>query len=186
MAIAVFGQLDHLLRERNLSLADLKRQIEERYGLEVEALDGLIGPQAVRQADLTLAAAAAIVLGVDLGELFAVEELPRGAAESAGQSFLTEDQTHRLWALLDLQDERDLTEDERRELCALVDEEGRRFGAYHLARYAARRGISTEEAQRESDEGIAEAAALNAWLDADPRNIEKYVEDAKRRLASSR
>jgi len=33
VVVAVFGQLDHLLRERDLTIADLKRQIEERDGL---------------------------------------------------------------------------------------------------------------------------------------------------------
>ena len=47
MAVAVFGQLDHLLRERNLTVEDLERQIEEQYGLDVDvaALDRLAGPR---------------------------------------------------------------------------------------------------------------------------------------------
>jgi hypothetical protein len=187
VAVAVFGQLGHILRERNLSLADLKRQIEERYGLPVDltVLERLSSPEAIDRTDMRVAAAAAMTLGLSLDDLFSVQDAlngPRGSKES----FLSKAEARRVHELFDLRDARGLTSEEERELRSLVDEEGRRFGDYHLARYASRRGISIEEAQYEADKGIAEAIALNARLDADPSNREKHVEDAKRRQATSR
>lgn len=122
MAIAVFGQLDHLLRERGLTLADLKGQIEKRYGLEVEALDGLAGPHAVLHADMTVAAAAAIVLGVELGDLFTVDAGANDIDPVLEERLLDELPVQRIQALLDIQQERDLGDGERQELDALLED----------------------------------------------------------------
>jgi hypothetical protein len=122
VAVAVYGQLDRLLRERSLTVADLKRQIEERYGLDVDALDGLTGPHAVQQADMTVAAAAALVLGVELGDLFAVDASAVDLDPALESQLLDEEPIRRIRALLDLQEEQGLSEPERQELETLVAE----------------------------------------------------------------
>jgi hypothetical protein len=123
MAIAVYGRLDDLLRERGLTIADLQHQIEQQFGLAVdaEALRRLTGPDAAHQADLTVAAAATRTLGVGLDDLFTVDA---GTAEddlSVMQAYVGDPAPGQIRALLDLQIERELNENEQRELKALVE-----------------------------------------------------------------
>jgi hypothetical protein len=187
VAIAVYGRLDELLRERNLTVAELKLRIEVQFGLAVdsEALARLTGPDAARQTDMTLAVAATRVLGVSLDDLFASEDVPAYVSPTSDESFLTEEQTSRLRVLQDLHNDGKLSRDELRELDALVDEYGRRVGEYHLSRYAARKGISLEEAQRETDERLAEATAQLKRQDADSHYRQKLIERAKQRRSST-
>src|SRR3954469_5931498 len=112
-AVAVFGQLDRLLRERGLTLDDLKRQVDERYGLNVDELDRLLGRKSVHQIDMMVAAAAANVLEVELGDLFTAEDLVDEMDPSLEDRLLDEEPVRRIKALLDLQQERDLGDGER-------------------------------------------------------------------------
>ena len=187
MTVAVYPRLDELLRERNLTIADLKRQIHERYGLELDSrtLDRLARPEPVQRTDLTIAGAAAMVLGVGLGDLFFVEAIPVAVGPPPEDDYLDEDQTQRMGALLDLQDQRPLGEHEQRELDALVDEYGRRFTEHHLRKYAEAEGIPLERARREADERIASASAWWQAIEANPRRRRAFVARAKRRLAAS-
>jgi hypothetical protein len=155
MAVAVYGQLDKLLRERNLTIADLKRQIEERYGLEVDALDGLTGSHSVRQADMTVAAAAAIVLGVELGDLFAVDASAIDIDPSLEERLLDDAPAQRIRALLDLQEERSLNDGERSELETLIEER------------------------------LAITEICLDRLGRDPQRLRAFVNEAKRRKASA-
>ena len=118
------------------------------------------------------------------GDLFAVEVSPASVSASQGDRFLDEEQTRRLWALLDLQGERDLSEPEQRELEALVDEYGDKFQEYHLRSYAAKQGISVDQARAESDERVAKARAWLDWLEADPRRRRAFRERAMRGRSS--
>jgi hypothetical protein len=188
VSVAVYPRLDELLRERNLTVADLKRQIQERYGLELDSkiLDRLARPDPVQRTDLTVAGAAAKVLGVGLGDLFAIEAVPVDFSPLPEDDYLDEDQTQRMWALLDLQDERPLSADEERELRALVDEYGRRFTEYHLRAYAEREGIPLEQVRREAEERIARASAWWQEIEANPRRRRAFVARAKRRIAASK
>ena len=187
MAIAVYGRLDELLRERNLTVTQLKLRIEVLYGLHVDAdaLARLAGSDAVQQMDMPLAVAITRELGVSLDDLFASEDMPDYVSPTADESFLTEEQTQRLRALQDLHNDGKLSKDELRELGALVDEYGRQFGEYHLSRYAARRGISLEEARREADAQFAEAAARLKQQDSDPHYRQKLAKRAKLRRSST-
>ena len=74
MAVAVYPRLSELLRARNLSVAELERQIKRRFGLSVDpkTLYRLTYAEPVQRADLEIAGAAAAVLGVGLDDLFEV------------------------------------------------------------------------------------------------------------------
>jgi hypothetical protein len=187
VSVAVYPRLEELLRERNLTVAELKRQIVARYGLTFDqrTLDRLAQREPVRRADLTIAGAAAQILGVGLGDLFAVEAIPVGVSSHPDDDLLDDDQAERMLELLDLQDERPLTRSERRELRGLVDEYGRRFCEYHDHRIAERRGVPVEEVRREAEERIARARVVLHELEANPRRRQAFIEDAKQRIAAA-
>lgn len=86
VGVAVYPRLGELLRASNLTVAELERQIEEQYGLAVdpEALHQLADGDPVQRADLEVAGAAAMILGVGLDELFTVEAAPILAPRGAG------------------------------------------------------------------------------------------------------
>lgn len=123
MAIAVYGRLDELLRERNLTVAELKLQIEVLFGLKAddEALARLTGPDAAHQTDMTLAVAAIRVLGVSLDDLFAVDAGSVDDDVSRMQTHIIDPTPRRIRELLDVQLKRKLSDSERRELEALVE-----------------------------------------------------------------
>ena len=75
MSVAVYPRLAQLLAARRLTVAELERQIEERYGLSVNAktLYRLAQPAPVQRADMEIAGAAATILGVGLDDLFVVD-----------------------------------------------------------------------------------------------------------------
>ena len=74
----VYPRLAELLKERNLTVAELERQIKERFGLAVnpKTLYRLTQAARVQRADLEIAGATAAVLGVGLDDLFAVDARP--------------------------------------------------------------------------------------------------------------
>ncbi len=189
MTVAVYPRLDELLRERNLTIADLKRQIQERYGLELDSrtLDRLARPEPVQHTDLTIAGAAAMILGVGLGDLFAIEANPIGVSPLLeDDDYLDADQAQRMQVLLDLEDERPLSEHEQRELDALVDEYGRQFCERMDHKIAEKLGVPVEQVRREANERIARASAWWQEIEANPRRRRAFVARAKRRLAASK
>ena len=130
MAVAVFGQLEHLLRERNLTIADLKRQIEERHGLVVDiaALKRLADPTGVQEIDLRMAASVVMLLDIGLDDLFSYGTGSAAIDPSLEQEVLDDEPARRIRALLDLQIERGLSDQEQHELDALVE---RRLAVTH-------------------------------------------------------
>jgi sugar phosphate isomerase/epimerase len=83
---------------------DLDRQLGERFGIEVDrrALQRLTYAEPLERVDLSLVGAAAVVLGVELGDMFELEVAPPpGGAEGMEMGDLGPDQTRRLAALLD-------------------------------------------------------------------------------------
>jgi hypothetical protein len=64
MGVVFFARLGDWPRARNLSVAELERRIEHRFGLSVDpkTLYRLAATEAVRRADLEIAGAAASVL----------------------------------------------------------------------------------------------------------------------------
>lgn len=124
MVVSVYPQLDALLRARGLSLTDLQRAMEERYGraVDVDALQSLAGSEPVEHTDIALAGAIAAVLGIKLDDLFTVELDGDAASSSDTAGFPDEQPAARLRELLDRQIQDGFTAAEQRELEALVEE----------------------------------------------------------------
>jgi hypothetical protein len=124
VAIAVRGRLDDLLKERGLHVDDLKRELAERYGLHPEnaVLESVAWPGPPQVINVAVAAAVAMVLGVEMGELFAVETAPEQTLSPEEERYLNDEKVQRIWDLLDMQLARDLTASEQRELEVLTEQ----------------------------------------------------------------
>ncbi|MBI3972250.1 MAG: hypothetical protein HY332_13275 [Chloroflexi bacterium] len=186
MAVAVYPRLGELLQERNLTVAELERRIEARFGVAVDrkTLYRLSSSHAVQRADLEIAGAAAVVLGVGLGDLFDVHVTPATGADEPQRAELPPERSRRLAALLDEQDRRRLTRAEQAELRALVAEYGRRLHDYYLHDIARQRGISVEQAHREVQSDYERAVGEWHVFTTDPRWRERVVAQARAGRAS--
>jgi len=187
VAVAVYPQLDALLRDRGLSVLEVKRAIEDRYGLVVDLamLQGLTGSEPVDLTDLTLAGAVATVLGVSLSDLFSIEATPASGGLPAGGEHLSNEASRRLLELLTLQDSGNLNERETNELQQLVDEYGRSFRDEHIRHYAMKVGISLADATRQADSRVSGALTWLRDLDAQPGGRQAFIERVKQRRASA-
>lgn len=161
MSIAVYPRLSELLRTRNLSVAELERQIEQRFGLSVnlKTLYRFTSHEPVHRADLEIAGAVAAVLGVGLGDLFDVRAIPVDDHLEETSVFIPAE-SRRLAGLFDQQSRGVLSTDEQRELEALMAEYGRRLHDMRVQEYAKQRDISVEEA---SSEMAADLDRSIAW-----------------------
>ena len=169
MGVVVFPRLGEWLRARNLSVAELERRIERRFGLAVDpkTLYRLAAPEAVQRADLEIAGAAASVLGIGLDDLFAVEAVPADEAEGGGP-VLGRAAARRLAELFDRQARTGLSQPEQTELDALVADYGRRLHERRLRELARRRGVPLARARRKAQAELD--GALGWWraFEADP------------------
>lgn len=182
MGVAVYPRLGELLRESNLTVADLERQIELYYGLSVDqqALNELVHAGPIRRADLEVAAAVAAVLGIGLGDLFEIEAAPVLPPE---EPVLDPEQSRRLDELFEAQSRRDLSPAERSEVEALVAEHSRRLQEQALPRIAAKRNISVDQARREVRAELEEAIRWWEEFEADPRRRKALVAQVRRQRA---
>lgn len=112
MSVLVCPRLAALLQARNLTVADLARQIEARFGLAVtpRALQRLTQATPIQHADLEVAGAAAAVLGVELSDIFAIEAIP--ISPQVDENLLDPDQGRRLQTLYSRQERALLTDEE--------------------------------------------------------------------------
>ena len=180
MSVAVYPRLGELLQARNLTVAELSRQITLQFGLDVDAesLEAWARDIPVRRADLELAGAAAAILDVSLADLFDVNAIPDLPEE---ESLLDEADTERLSDLLDLQQSRELSEAEATELKALVAEWTRRVRDRWLKLRAKNQGIPVEQARRELEANVAEASRWWQEFQANPQLRRSVVSKLKRR-----
>lgn len=180
VSVAVYPRLGELLQARNLTVAELSRQIERRFGLTVDAatLDAWAREAQVQRADLELAGATAAVLDVSLADLFAVNAIPDLPEEV---SVLDAADAERLSELLDLQQSRELVAAEADELKFLIAEYGRRAQEIGLKAIAAQHGISLEQARREREADLDSAARWLAEFEADPKRRRAVVSQLRRR-----
>jgi transposase len=159
-----------MLRSRNLTVAELERRIERRFGLAVDpkTLYRLASPEPVQRADLEIAGAVAAVLGIGLDDLFDVQAIPLDHDDGSGTGDLDPHQSQRLAELFDRQARGALTESERTEIEALVAEYGRRLHERRLSELAHLRGISVDEARREATARFDDALAWWHTFEDDP------------------
>src|SRR5919201_1028566 len=149
MGVVVYPQLGTLLHAHGLSVAELERRIEQRFGLreDPKTLYRLASAEPVQRADLEIAGAAAAVLGVELGELFDVHAVPVDDREGIE---LDPVQSRRLADLFDRQAAGALSAQEQAQLELLVGEYSRRLHERRIRELARQRGISVEQARREA------------------------------------
>lgn len=188
MSVLVYPRLSELLREKNMTTSELARAIEERLGLRVSlrTLERLTHTTPIRHADLELAGAVASVLNVELNDIFMVEATSvADDVEDKVDDILDPDQSRRMRELYDRQGQRSLTDDERTELDGLVAAYGHRLHERRMRELARRRGISVEQAERDTAADLADA--LDWWqeVQSDPARLEALVADALARRDSS-
>lgn len=189
MSVMVYSRLGDLLRDRNLTVRDLQRQLAARFGLTVDArtLDRLAQADRVRRPDLELAAAAAEALGVSLNEVFTVETTSAAERneltleESDGEREddpLDPERSRRLKSLYSWQSQRALTEAEWAEMRALVDEEGRRLYERGVQDIAATRGQPVEQVRAELAADLEQKRAWRRDLAADPARRDALIQES--------
>ncbi len=163
MSVAVYPRLAQLLEDKHLTVAELGRQMEERYGISANAktLYRLAQAAPVQRADLEIAGAAAAILGVGLDDLFTVEAVSVADEQGTESSVLGLVDSRRMTALVDQQAHRLLTDEEWAELRELVATYGRLLHERRLRERARRRGVSLDRERRETEERLARA--LDHW-----------------------
>jgi hypothetical protein len=162
VAVTVYSRLSELLLDKNLTVADLERQVGEQFGLEADrrALQRLTYPEPVERVDLSLVGAVASVLGVPLGDLFELEIVPAGGPDGSEIGDLAPDQSRQLAALLDQRARQGLSNGEQRQLEELVAEYGRRLHERLLHDRARLRGRSVDAVR---EEAAAELGRALQW-----------------------
>lgn len=170
MGVAVVPRLNELLRARNLTVADLERQIEQRFGLTVDpkTLYRLASSMPVQRADLHVAGAVAAYLGVGLDDLFDVRATAVDSDDESATSDADPAVSRRLAQLFDQQARGFLSTAEQQELETLVAEYGRRLHERHLREYARQNGISLDEARQDATARLDQALDWWQQFQADP------------------
>lgn len=183
MGVAVYPRLSELLRAKELTVAELERQIENRYGLSVDpkTLYRLASAQPVQRADLEIAGAAAAILGVGLGDLFDVQAVPVGDHHEGDATELSSDESSRLAQLFERQSRGTLAQAEQDELETLVAAYGRRLHDRRLGELARQRGIPLDEARREAAAQFDDALAWWRGFEAKPAARRAVAVRARRR-----
>jgi hypothetical protein len=164
MSVVVYPRLATLLEERHLTIVDLGRQIEERFGLRVDEtnLDDLAQTAPVQRADLQVAGAAAAVLGVGLDDLFIVAAVASNGDDDADGEVLEPADSKRMGDLFRRKLDGALTEEEWAELEALVAKHGLLQQERSMEARARQRGVPVEQVRQETE---AQLAAARAWWD---------------------
>lgn len=123
MGVVVYPRLGDVLTARDMTVADLKRAIEGRYGMRVNLVtlyELALAPERLHHVNIEVAAAAASVLDVTLDDLFVVEMSPNGANADTNGRILTRAESRRLEELLDRQGRTALSPAEQNELDHLI------------------------------------------------------------------
>lgn len=185
MGVTVYPRLSELLAERRLSVSALGRQIEERFGLAVnlKSLYRLTQAAPVQRADLEIAGATAMVLGVSLGDLFRIETTSSLSAPAADDA-LTPAENARLAALFDQRGRVGLGATEQAELEALVAEYGRRLHERQARTYAIEHDLEMAEARARLAANADDALAWWRALESSPTRRRALAEQARRQRAA--
>ncbi len=180
MGVAVYPLLGELLRDRNMTITDLEREIGRQYGITVgrETLERLTQPAPIDRADMAIAGAVAEVLDVGLDDLFDVRAI-RNGQDGESRDRLRPSEARALARLFRRQEQGLMTDEERGQLGALVAKQARLVDDDWLRRIAADQGQSIEQVRAEVEGDVRRA--LDAWhaLQDDPDGQSKAIEQAK-------
>jgi hypothetical protein len=181
VVVTVYSRLSELLLDKSLTVADLERQLVERFEIEVDrrALQRLTYAEPVERVDLSLVGAAALVLGVSLSDLFELEIGAADGTEATEIGDLGPDQSRRLAALLDWRARQGLSTAEQGELEGLVEEYGRRLHERLLHDRIGGRGRPVDGAREQAAADLS--LALQWW-----RSVEGDAEWRRAALPSRR
>jgi len=179
MSVTVYSRLDELLRQSGMTVSDLERRIDERFGVVVDpgALDRLLRDAPMRQADLTVVGAIAAILSVEVGELFVVQAVPIEADVEENTSDLNPRDSQRLSILFD---QRSLSSDEQVEMKQLVAKSARHMRERRVRQYARRHDMPKEQARQEMESSFQEALAWIKDFESDPQQQRDVDERAAR------
>jgi hypothetical protein len=147
MTVVVYPQLGEILRARRLTVADLERQLRQRFGLTVntKTLYRLTKTEPIQRADLEVALATAAILEIALDDLFTMQTLPNDG--DAAVPVLDPAASRRLAELFDRQATHTLTTAERGEIDRLILDYSRLARDRELRRHADEHGLTFEQAR---------------------------------------
>ncbi len=187
MGVAVYPRLSELLHQRSLTVAELGRQIERRFGLTVDpkTLYRLADVAPIQRADLEIAGAVATILDVGLDDLFDVQILPVTEERDLESDVVSAAQSQRLSDLFDRQARGVLLPTEAADLEASVAEYGRQLHARRLHELAEQRGISLEEARRVAEGELDQARRWWQTFETNPVRRRAVIGRIKTRGSSS-
>lgn len=187
MGVSVYPRLGPLLRERNMSVSELCRQIRDRFGLSTDpkTLYRLASDDRIQRADLEVAGAAAALLDVQLSDLFDVRADPQPRENDGSGQVLDPRRSHRLAELFERQARDILTPTEQVELESLVIAYARRVREQALHEYAIQHGLTDEEANQASEADLANAVQWWQKLEQDPERRHGLIVGRKRRAGRS-
>lgn len=187
MSVTVYSRLRELLRQRDMTAAELERHIDERFGVLVDpgAIDRLTRDGPMARADLAVIGATAAVLGVEVGELLRVRAIPIEDDTEEDISDLNPRDGRRLDALFTRQDRAPLSADEQAEMRQLIAKSARHMHERRVRQYARQQGISHEQARGEMESSFNRAIDWLRAFESDPhqqREVEKRIEQLKAML----
>lgn len=179
MSVTVYSRLGELLWQRNMTVGELERHIDERFGVLVDpgVLDRLMQDAPMQQVDLSTIGAVAATIGVELGDLFRVQAVPVEADAEENVSDLSPEDSRRLSALFD---RRSLSTAEQVEMKQLVEQSARHMHERRVRQYAQRHGMPVEQARQEIDAKFQEARAWIKGFESDPQQQRDVDERAAR------
>jgi len=174
MSVMVYPLLGALLRDRDMTVSALAREIARPYGttVEREALERLMQPTPIRGADMEIAGAVSKILGVGLDDLFDV----RDEFDDEGGQFLSRSEERAMALLFDRQDEGTITDGEQQELDALIAAQAQRASETWLREIAADRGRNVEDVRAEIQGEVQRALEVWRELRDDPDGQRKATE----------
>jgi len=183
MSVMVYPRLGDVLESKNVTVAELERQIRERFDVAVDpmALYGmLLDDEPIRRVDLDVVGAVAAVLHVPLDDLFIVETTPNGTGAVEDEAILGPEDSRRMAALFD---QAALSDSERIEIQELVSTYNRLLHERRVHEIAQDRGVPQEQVRREAEAAVATTLDWLQAFDADPQRREELAKQVAERRA---
>jgi hypothetical protein len=180
MSVAVYPLLGALLRDRNMTITDLEREVARQYGITAErgTLERLMQPVPIHRADMDVAGAVAKALNVGLDDLFDVRAVRDGQGVES-TDYLSPSDTQALTRLFTRQDEGLITDDEQQRLDALVAKQAQLVTEQWLRQIAAAQHRTLEDVSAEIDADVQRAHKEWLAFQNDPDKQAEAMERAK-------